>query len=57
MEERPPPDPAQLLNHWMDWEKGDVLPGQTLANLKRGGLRELLESTVQAQRELAADAG
>ena len=57
MEERPPPDPAKLLSHWMDWEKGDVLPGMTLSNLKKAGLRELLESTVQAQQELAADAG
>lgn len=57
MEERPPLDPVKLLDHWMDWEKGDVMPGQTLANLKRAGLRELLESTVQAQRELAAEPG
>lgn len=57
MEERPPPDPAKLLDYWLDWEKGDVMPGMTLSNLKRAGLRELLESTVQAQRELAADAG
>jgi hypothetical protein len=36
----------------MAWERGEVTPGQTLADLKRGGMRELLESTVQAQHEL-----
>jgi hypothetical protein len=51
-DERPPPDPEKLLATWMAWEQGDVLPGQTLAELKRGGLRELLESTVQAHQEL-----
>ncbi|MDQ1437148.1 MAG: hypothetical protein QOK43_777 [Acidimicrobiaceae bacterium] len=51
-EERPPTDPAKLLASWMEWERGDVTPGQTIAALKRGGLRELLESTVQAQLDL-----
>jgi len=51
-EERPPSDAEKLLAAWMSWERGDVTPGQTLADLKRGGLRELLESTLQAQHEL-----
>jgi hypothetical protein len=38
----------------MEWERGDVTPGQTIAALKRGGLRELLESTVQAQLDLGS---
>jgi hypothetical protein len=43
-EGRPPTDPEKLLASWMEWEKGDAAPGQTLAALKRGGLREILES-------------
>lgn len=41
--ERPPPDPAKLLSFWMEWERADATPGRTMANLKTGGLRELLE--------------
>ena len=48
----PPPDPAKLLASWMEWERGDVTPGQTLANLKKGGLRQLLESTIAAHEEV-----
>jgi hypothetical protein len=44
--EHPLPDPAKLLSMWMEWEKGDALPGKVMADLKRGGLRELLESLV-----------
>lgn len=51
MDDRPPPDPAKLLASWMEWEKGDTTPGQVMANLKKGGLRELLEATVSAQQE------
>jgi hypothetical protein len=50
-EDVPPPEPAKLLAFWMEWERGDVAPGQTLANLKKGGLRELLEATVAAHQE------
>jgi hypothetical protein len=52
--EQPPLDPEKLLATWMEWERGDATPGQTLAALKRIGMRELLESTVQAQRELSS---
>jgi hypothetical protein len=51
-DEIPPPDPSKLLAAWMEWEWGGVAPGQVLANLKKGGLRELLESTVAAQHEV-----
>ena len=44
--DRPPPDPAKLLEHWMEWEKGDTTPGTVMKNLKVGGLRELLEQLV-----------
>lgn len=48
-DERPPTEPAKLLAHWMEWERGDTTPGQVMADLKRAGLREVLE-------QLAADA-
>ncbi|HUQ39641.1 MAG TPA: hypothetical protein VM030_05760 [Acidimicrobiales bacterium] len=40
---RPPTDPAKLLGEWAQFESGNVLPGRLLADLKKGGLRELLE--------------
>ena len=49
----PPPDPVKLLDHWMAWERGDVPPGKTMAELKTGGLRTLLE---QWAGQAAADA-
>lgn len=42
--ERPPADPRKLLAWWMEWEKGETPPGRVIANLKTGGLRELLEA-------------
>lgn len=45
--DRPPPDPAKLLNSWMEWERGETTPGQVMKNLKTGGLRELLEHLVE----------
>ena len=41
--DRPPPDPQKLLDHWMEWERGETTPGSIMKNLKLGGLRELLE--------------
>jgi hypothetical protein len=43
MAEHPPPDASKLLAQWMEWERGDSQPGELVKNLKRGGLRELLE--------------
>ena len=48
-DEKPPLDPTKLLAHWMEWERGDETPGQVLANLKKAGMRDLLD-------QLAADA-
>lgn len=48
MAERPPPDASKLLAHWMEWEKGDFPPGELVKNLKRAGLRELLEELAAA---------
>jgi hypothetical protein len=50
--DRPAPDPAKLLESWMEWERGDALPGRVMSNLKTGGLRELLEDLV-ATRDAA----
>jgi hypothetical protein len=44
--ETPPPDPAKLLAHWMEWERGETPPGRVMSSLKTGGLRELLEALV-----------
>jgi hypothetical protein len=52
-----PPDPAKLLQAWMEWERGDVTPGRAMANLKTGGLRQLLESLADRQPEAAAERG
>lgn len=44
--DRPPADPAKLLASWMEWEKGETSPGRVMADLKTGGLREVLEHLV-----------
>lgn len=51
MEDRPPPDPVKLLELWLEWERGDTMPGRVLANLKTAGLRDLLEALAQAAPE------
>jgi hypothetical protein len=53
-DEPPPPDPAKLLAHWMEWEKGEIPPGRLISNLKTAGLRELLEATVAARDEITS---
>ena len=55
--DRPPPDPAKLLEAWMEWERGDVPPGRVMATLKTGGLRDLLEALVAQARAAAAERG
>jgi hypothetical protein len=44
--DRPPIDPAKLLASWMEWERGESTPGRIMADLKTGGLREVLEQLV-----------
>ncbi|HVF73502.1 MAG TPA: hypothetical protein VM938_00530 [Acidimicrobiales bacterium] len=51
-DDRPPPDPEKLLAYWMEWEKGETPPGRVISNLKLGGLREMLEATIEARREI-----
>jgi hypothetical protein len=50
----PPPDPRKLLEHWMTWERGEAPPGQVMAKLKTGGLRELLEELVARSAQASA---
>jgi len=54
MPDRPPPDPVKLLSQWMEWEKGEATPGRVMANLKTGGLRDLLEALASAAKEQAS---
>jgi hypothetical protein len=51
MPDRPPPDPEKLLSQWMEWEKGETPPGRVMANLKTGGLRDLLEALAAAKEQ------
>jgi hypothetical protein len=44
--DRPPADPAKLLASWMEWETGETTPGRVMANLKTGGMRDVLEHLV-----------
>ena len=45
--DRPAADPAKLLASWMEWEQGEITPGRVMADLKTGGLRDLLEQLVE----------
>lgn len=51
--DRPPPDPAKLLEAWMQWERGEALPGRVMSNLKTGGLRDILEQLVEQLPDVA----
>jgi hypothetical protein len=51
--DRTPAEPAKLLEYWMEWERGDTPPGRVISNLKTGGMREILETLVEAQKEAA----
>jgi hypothetical protein len=51
-----PPDPQKLLNHWMEWERGETPPGKVMSSLKTGGLRDVLEALVAQTRAQAGAA-
>lgn len=51
----PPPDPNKLLAYWMEWEKGETPPGRVIANLKTGGLRDLLEDLTEQLGQQVSD--
>jgi hypothetical protein len=44
--DKPPPDARKLLAYWDEWERGEQTPGRVMANLKTGGLPELLQQLV-----------
>jgi hypothetical protein len=46
-----------MLEAWMGWERGDLTPGRTLADLKIAGLRQILEGYVADLDELARQDG
>jgi hypothetical protein len=52
--DKPPPDPAKLLEAWMEWERGESTPGRVMSNLKTAGLRDLLEQLAAAQEPTAS---
>ena len=54
--EKPLPDPAKLLAHWMEWERGETPPGRVMSSLKTGGMRDLLEALTEAARASQARA-
>lgn len=51
--EIPPADPSKLLAQWMEFENGEAPPGRVLANLKTGGLRDVLEHLAATHQEPA----
>jgi hypothetical protein len=55
--ERPPADPAKLLEAWMEWERGEATPGRVMATLKTGGLRDILEELASAGEGETTGAG
>jgi len=55
--ETPPPDAAALLAMWMEWERGETSPGKVLSDLKRAGMRTLLESIAAADSDSGSGSG
>lgn len=51
--DKPPADPQKMLEHWMEFERGEQTPGRVLANLKTDGLRDVLEQLAE-QAQAAA---
>jgi hypothetical protein len=50
--DRRPPDPEKLLAWWSEWERGETAPGRVMANLKTGGLPELLRALVEQKSQV-----
>ncbi|MGI8793871.1 MAG: hypothetical protein ACR2H3_11975 [Acidimicrobiales bacterium] len=53
--ERPPADPARLLEHWKEADVGDLPPGRVIANLKIAGMPDFLRATLTGLQEAEAD--
>lgn len=54
--DRPVADPTKLLTAWMEWETGETTPGRVMANLKTGGMRDLLEQLATEHAATSATA-
>ena len=55
--ETPKPNIAKILDHWMEWERGEAQPGRVLSNMKTAGLREILDGLAEVDaKQVAADA-
>ena len=50
---RPAPDPAKLAGQFVEWVRGETLPGRMLANLKTGRLPEVLAAAGDGATDLA----
>jgi hypothetical protein len=44
----PPPDLQKMLSSWEEWERGDEMPGRTLAHLKTAGFLEVLKELIES---------
>ncbi len=53
--DRPPADPVKLLGAWTEWETDEVTAGRAVANLKTGGVRDVIEHVAGAPGALAPE--
>lgn len=44
--DKPPPNPTKILEVWMEWERGEITPGDLMKQFKLAGMRDLLEEMV-----------
>jgi hypothetical protein len=42
-----PPNPEKILAFWMEWERGETMPGKVMTNLKTAGLPILLQQIIE----------
>lgn len=54
MPTRGPGDPRELLQIWMEWEEGETTPGKVLSDLKKAGMRELLDALAEQAEDAPA---
>ena len=45
--DRPAPDLTKLRNAWLEWERGEEMPGRVLANMKTAGLGDVLAQLIE----------
>jgi hypothetical protein len=44
----PPIDLAKMQSAWDDWERGDEMPGRTMAHLKTAGFADLIKALIES---------